>query len=182
MSRRPDMISSFPIRRPVSRILALLLFGAAFTACKETPLEPTLGSGDELSAIIDGQSVTFDYEESESSYDEEFLTGTVVGATNSIPVKSIRISFLDVDLDNGEFPRTLTGANALIVLVTSSDTGEDLEYRSPSDISQRNTTITITATDGTIVDGTFSGTLVESDDPTDVISVTGGSFSARLPR
>ena len=182
MIRRPAPVFSASIRPQFGRVLLWLLLAVGFAACTETPLEPTLGSGDELSAIVDGQSVTFDFEASESHYDAEFLEGTIVGATSTIPIKSIRIIFRGVDLDNDAFPRTLTGAGALIVLVTTGENGEDLEYRTPSDISQSNTTITITATDGTIVDGTFSGTLVESDDPTDIVSVTAGSFSARLER
>ena len=182
MIRRPAPLLTAPIRPLFGRVLLWLLLAVGFAACTETPLEPTLGSGDELSAIVDGQSVTFDFEASLSTYDAANLNGDIVGATSTIPIKSIRVSFRGVDLDNDTFPQTLTGAKASIVLVTTGDGGEDLEYRTPSDISQSNTTITITATDGTIVDGTFSGTLVESDDPTDLISVTAGSFSARLER
>lgn len=159
---------------------ALLLFTLA--ACTETPLEPTLGDGSSLSAIVDGVSITFDLDETSSSYDEAFAFGRVAGATSTIPVRSILVTFRGVDLDNDEFPKTLTGAEASIVLISTDGAGEELEYRTPSNIAQSNTTITITATNGTIVDGTFSGTLVESDDPNDRVSVTGGSFSARLER
>ena len=163
-------------------LLLLLTLVVALPACKETPLEPDLGPGDELSAMIDGTPITFDFEGTLSNYAESTLDGVIVGATSTIPVKSIRVIFRGVDLDNDTFPRTLTGASASIVLVTTGGSGEDLEYRTPSDISLSNTTITIAATDGTIVDGTFSGTLVEIDDPSDMISVTNGAFSARLER
>ena len=162
--------------------LTLLLLPLLLAACTEEPLAPTLGNGATLQATIDGVTITFDIEPILSTYSASTLDGVVSGASGTIPVKSIRISFRGVDLDTDKFPRTLTGVEVGLILISENDQGDELKYLTPADVGQNNSTVTISATDGTIVDGTFSGTLVEEDDPNDKVVITNGSFSARLTR
>ncbi len=163
---------------PLLLILPMFLLGA----CTESPISPILGNGNTLSVQVDGVAVAFDIESSLSTYDTENLFGTIAGATLTLPVKSMTLSFRGVDLDNDTFPKKLTGSEVNIVLVTSDAQGDDLTYITPASLAQNNSTITITASDGETVDGEFSGTLVETDDPNDTIVLSGGVFSAKLTR
>ena len=45
---------------------------------------------------------------------------------------------------------------------------------------QQNCTFTLTASDGKIIDGTFSAVLTDDRDTNSKINVTGGTFSAKL--
>lgn len=159
-------------------ILPVFLLGA----CTESPISPILGNGSTLNVLVDGVAVQFDIESSLSTYDTGNLFGTIAGATLTLPVKSMTLSFRGVDLDKDAFPKVLSGSEVNIVLVTSDSQGDDLTYITPASLSQNNSRITITASDGTTVDGEFSGTLVEADDPNDKIILSGGTFSAKLTR
>lgn len=162
--------------------LTILVLPLLLAACKEEPLAPDLGNGTTLRATVDGVVLTFDIEPGLTTYSASTLDGVVRGASNTVPVRSISISFRGVDLDTDKFPRTLIGVEVGIVLISEDAQGDDLKYVTPADIGQNNSTVTISATDGTIVDGTFSGTLVEEDDPSDKVVITNGVFSARMTR
>ena len=166
------------------RVSTLLLLAPLLllASCTETPLAPDLGDGSTLTALIDGIAYQFDIESSATNYNVGTLDGRVSGSSTTLPVTSIIISFRGVDLDNDTFPRTLSGNEVGMTVVTGNDQGDSFSYNNPPLSSQSNATITITATDGTTVDGTFSGTLVEEDDPNDKIVVSGGVFSAKLSR
>ncbi len=160
-------------------IVGIVAFAlATLTGCEETPTEPNVGNGKELKATIDGEAITFDIETSLSEYNETILNGRFSGSTSSAPVQSITISFSGFDIDNGTYPTTLTGADVFITLVVEGDGGMDKEYNCVGN----NCTITLVASDGEIVDGTFQGVLTNPDDSSDTITITNGTFSVRLTR
>ncbi|MGE3801097.1 MAG: hypothetical protein AB7H80_08770 [Candidatus Kapaibacterium sp.] len=156
--------------------IVALLVSFVITGCEETPVQPNVGNGKELKGTIDGQAITFDIETSLSEYDTSILFGRFGGSTSALPVQSITITF-NFDIDKGSFPTTLTGADITITLVVEGDGGTDIDYNCTSDCS-----ITLIESDGEIVDGTFQGTLVNSKDSSDTITITNGSFSVRLAR
>ena len=157
-------------------ICFLVVFACGFiTGCVETPVGPQLGSGTLLEASIDGATTRFDIESSETKYNDLLLFGTVTGSTLSLPVVTIRITFSGVDLDNDKFPRTLTGSELELTVAKENAKGDVVAYSSRN--SGGSGTLVISATDGQVVDGTFSGSLFNDSDS---IQVTAGRFSARL--
>lgn len=163
-----------------SLFLIIAFSFVGFTGCEESPIEPQVGNGNTLKASIDGASYTFDINTGISEYDEVLLFGKFGGSTNVPPVQSITVSF-NADLDNGSFPRTLTGGDVLISVVTNDEGGgTPNSYQCP--VLTGDCRIVLTATDGTIVDGTFSGTLENTKDENDKIVVSNGEFSVKLTR
>ena len=161
--------------RTFGSLLSLLCFSLLFVACEEMPVGPSVGSGTELIATVDGVALNFDIEAGQTTYNETQLFGTIAGATLALPVVAINLTFSGVDLDNDTFPRTLTGTEVSITVATENEQGDPVAFdsRNPGGSG----IITISATDGTIVDGTFSGILFEDGDS---IVVGNGQFSARL--
>lgn len=148
--------------------------------CEESPIEPQVGSGTLLKATIDGTPYTFDILTNISEYDQVLLFGKFGGSTNTPPVQSVTVSF-NSDLDQGSFPRTLTGGDVTISVVTSDiGGGTPNSYQCP--VLTGDCKIVLTASNGTIVDGTFSGTLENTQDENDKITVTNGEFSVKLTR
>ena len=164
--KRPTLLS----------ICSLVVIASGLIAgCEETPVGPQVGSGTLLEALIDGTNTRFDIESSETKYNELLLFGTVTGSTLSLPVVTIRITFSGVDLDNDKFPRTLTGSELELTVAKENGQGDVVAYSSRN--AGGSGTLVISATDGQVVDGTFSGRLFNDSDS---IVVTSGRFSARL--
>lgn len=166
------------------RIFGLFLIIAfsflGFAGCEETPTEPQVGPGNVLKATVGGTAYTFDINTSISEYDEVLLFGKFGGSTNTPPVQSISVSF-NYDIDNGSFPRTLTGGDATISVVTNDEGGgTPNSYQTP--VLTGDYRIVLTASDGTTVDGTFYGTLENTQDENDKLVVTNGEFSVKLSR
>lgn len=152
---------------------------STFQGCEESPTQPQIGPGNVLKATIEGAAYEFNIEESLSEYDVSLLFGEFSGSTDAPPVQSITVSF-NADIDKGPFPKVLTGGDVTLVVVTSDDVGVQRSYLCP--VLDHDCRITITASNGEIVDGTFSGTLENSQDENDRIAVTNGEFSVKLTR
>jgi hypothetical protein len=162
--------------KAAASVVAVLILAS----CEESPIQPQVGSGEELTATIDGVPVEFTLVEGESTYDTASLFGLVSGSTDAMPVRTILLRFSQVDIDDTEFPVPLDGPAVNITLTVSSG-GGDKSYQCPATMSDCR--ITLTASNGTIVDGTFEGTVVEvGADPADSIRITDGEFSARVTR
>ncbi len=162
----------------VAPLFVLLVAGfLLFQGCEENPVNPSVGSGTLLKATIEGQPYTFDINTDDTEYNEVVFAGTVSGSTDTPPVQSIKVTF-NYDIDNGTFPRTLSVPDILITVVFDNGGGAAV-YQS---ISGGDSRVTLSASNGTIVDGTFSGTLTNTQNANDKITLTSGEFSARLPR
>ena len=158
-------------------IVALLVL--AIVGCEEVPTQPTVGSGNELKATIDGEAITFDIESSQSEYDALILSGRFQGTTSSEPLQSIVLTFSQFDIDNGTFPTTLSGAD-ITMTVALSDAGDNKVYQCA--VGSTDCSITLTGSNGEIVDGTFQGILTNTSDTNDKLTITNGQFSVKLTR
>lgn len=162
-----------------SLAIILLAGGVLFQGCDENPIDtPDVGSGTLLKATIEGQSYTFSINTDDTGYDEVVFVGTVSGSTDELPVQSIKITF-NYDIDGSTFPVTLNPPDAVITVGYDDGSGTTKAYQS---IAGNDARVILTASNSQIVDGTFSGTLENTKDATDKITVSGGEFSARLPR
>lgn len=162
--------------------VSLMLFLGLFMTtigCEESPVDPQVGNGTTLTATINGQSVTFDVTTAISEYDPSLNYGQFGGSTTASPIQSILVTFSGFDIDNGTYPTTLQVPDITISLVVETDGGSDAEYRCSNGGDCR---VTLTASNGEVVDGTFQGTLTNQDDENDKITVTNGVFSVKLDR
>ena len=163
------------VKGVIAALLIIVVIG-----CEETPVQPVVGSGNELKATIDGQEFTFDIEASQSEYDTLLLSGRVQGTTSSEPLQSIVITFGHFDIDNRTFPVTRTGGDVTMT-VAFSDAGGNKVYQCA--VGSTDCSVTLTASNGEIVDGTFQGILTNTtntNDANDKITITKGRFSVRL--
>ena len=148
-------------------------------SCNEDPTGPGVGPGNVLEARVNGTTIDVGTDIANfntytiASKDVNF-GGTLVGT----PTKTITVRFT-YDIDKGPFPKTLGGDSLSIIYVETSASGT-LNYDCPT--TGGSCTLTVTGSNGTVVDGTFSATLAERNDPTKTVSVTNGKFSARLTR
>lgn len=159
-------------------VVVLLAMGAA--GCVEQPTEPNVGSGNLLEAAINGVDRTFELSGEVSEYEVATLVGRFGGSTAD-GATSLIISFSQFNIDEGPFPTVLFGGDITMTLVDSSAAGKKTYVR-PITANALQCSVTITGSDGEIVDGTFFGTLESTDDPNDVIVVMEGTFSAKLNR
>lgn len=159
-------------------ILAAL---AVLPSCTETATGPTVGSGDILDATVNGTPLSLDLVDATdfNTYDvalhQTHFGGTL---TSGNTTKTITVS-LTYDLDNGTFPHTLTGS-AITINYAERTNGVDTIYDCP--IGTSSCTVTLSGSNGTIVDGTFSATLAQTNDATKTVTITAGKFSAKLTR
>jgi len=159
-------------------LFAALLLATAVVACDDSSVNPGVGSGTELKAVVNGIALTFPVNTDVAgapSYDatthRASFSGTIVGA----PSRTLSLAFTS-DISGGTYPRTVSG-DAMITYVeatTSSTTG----YICSMDSADCR--VTLTASDGTIVDGTFQATLRNPNDTSKTASVVDGRFSIKL--
>ncbi len=156
----------------VPLVTALLL-----SACTEDTTGPDVGTGNELKATINGQTVVWDVSSLASTYDvgsKQVLFGeTLTGS----PSKTVLLRF-NYDIDKGPFPHTVSG-NAINIVYTESGSSV-LTYDCLG--NDDHCSITITRSNGEIVDGTFNAMLSERSDSTKKVTITNGSFSIKLNR
>ncbi len=167
---------------PCTRFLWLasaLMLGMMVASCTDSVTNPQVGSGTLLDASVNGTAVSIDPDEVggfntyTTSTHEVRVGGTLTGSTS----KTITLRFVH-DIDNGSLPHTLTGdAVSINYLEVGAST---LIYDCP--LVGGNCTITVTAVGNNIVDGTFSATLAERNDPTKTVAITNGRFSVKLQR
>ncbi len=156
---------------------ALVPLAAALllSACTEDTTGPDVGSGNELEATVNGQNLVLNLTPGASTYDSRtkqvFITGTLVGT----PSKTVLLRF-NYDIEQGPFPGTISGSSVNIVYTE----GESLMYDCP--LPDNTCTITVTRSNGEIVDGTFSAMLMERTDTTKKVTITNGQFSVDLTR
>ncbi len=164
-----------------SRLLLLVssLLLLALSSCKEDPVSSNVGSGTILKATVNGQSFTFPLNAvSPPSYNASTKTGTFTGVLTGTPSRTLSISFTH-DIDNGTFPTTLGNPDVSVTYSEVSGTAS-ASYSCP--IGTSGCSVTLTATDKSIVDGTFNATLADPNDTTKQVSITAGSFSVKLNR
>lgn len=179
MRKGPNVTVGRIERRGLQWIVVALLTLTAF-GCEELPNEPNVGTGKVLEAAINGVDVTFDLEEDATEYDAATLFGRFGGSTPDA-VTTLSLSFARFNIDEGPFPTVISGGDITMTLVDSSAAGKKTYVR-PLNANALQCSITITGSDGEIVDGTFFGTLESTDDPNDVVVVMEGKFSAKLNR
>jgi hypothetical protein len=156
-------------------------FAALLASCADAVTGPGVGSGNLLEATVNGTSTTFDVVSDISGFNtytaisnEARFAGPVVGNTSrSITLRAT------YDLDKGPFPKTLSDDDVSIIYIESSGTSA-LTYNCP--IGGHSCSITLTASDGETVDGTFHATLSESNDSTKKVTIENGKFSVKLKR
>jgi hypothetical protein len=164
-------------------LLAVLAasFLLPLNSCTEAPTGPGVGPGNILEATVNGTKLTIDVGSDIANFNtytvashEVNFGGTVVGT----PSKTITARFT-YDIDKGPFPKTLGGDSISIIYIETSTSGV-MTYDCPT--TGGSCSITVTGSNGEIVDGTFTATLAESTDPTKTVTITNGKFSARLKR
>lgn len=166
--------------RPVRRSLVLFTAMAtlAFASCTENVTNPPVGSGEELEATVNGTAISLDLLGSTdfniytASSQEVRIGGSLVGS----PTRTITLRFTH-DIDNGHLPHTMSGDDISINYIESGAT--TLTYDCPVGST---CSITVTASNGQTVAGTFSATLAERSDPTKTVTITNGTFSVKLAR
>lgn len=152
---------------------------AVLAGCEENPVtNPQLGPGDLLEATVDGEEYSFDLNTDLTNYEAGFIYGRIAGSTNTLSVKSIAVTF-NYDIDNDPIPVTLDHPRGGITLVLTDDSGNELSYQT---IREGEVSVRLEATDGEIIDGTFNGTLENTRDANDKVTITNGQFSAMLDR
>lgn len=158
-------------------LAAALLLGA----CAENATGPDVGSGTELETTVNGQKLVLNLNTDASTtyYDDALNQGYFSGTLVGTPSKTILLRF-SYDIDNGAIPTTLGGDAVNIIYTESPASGPALNYDCPT--TGGNCRITLSASNGEIVDGTFSATLTERNDVTKTVTITDGKFSVRLPR
>ncbi len=153
-------------------IALLLTVALVATGCDASTTGPSNNVQNELDATIDGSDVPFTV--TLTGYTESTMNVQVGGSLSGSPSRSILLSFV-TDIDQGTFPRTLTDPNVEITYTV----GLTPHQCSPS---RQDCTVEVTSVDGDVVSGTFSATLTNPNDTTDVVSVTDGTFQAKLQR
>lgn len=153
------------------------LFLLLISACDDNSTGPGVGSGNELVAKINGTEVTFTLQSAVASYDPSTKLGRFGGTTTGTPTRTMTLSFTH-DIDNGSFPITLKDPEISITYIEISGTDTTTTICDPL---KGHCTLTLTASNGSIVDGTFSATpLTDTKNPAKTFEVKGGTFSARL--
>ena len=173
-------VTTLRIGRRGMEWIAVALLAMWVVGCVEEPTGPNVGSGNLLEAAINGVDRTFELSGDVSEYEVATLFGRFGGSTAD-GVTSLSITFSQFNIDEGPFPTVLSGGDITMTLVDSSAAGKKTYVR-PITANALQCSVTITGSDGEIVDGTFFGTLESTDDPNDVIVVMEGKFSAKLNR
>lgn len=152
--------------------LSLLLI----SACADNSTGPGVGSGNELVAKINGTEVTFTFQPAVASYDPTTKLGRFGGTTTGNPTRTMTLSFTH-DIDNGSFPVTFKDPEISITYIQISGTDTTTTICEPL---KGNCTLTLTDSNGSIVDGTFAATLTDTKNSSNTFEIKGGTFSARL--
>ncbi|HVZ40738.1 MAG TPA: hypothetical protein VHI13_15770 [Candidatus Kapabacteria bacterium] len=157
-------------------LLPPLALATLLGSCADSTLGTGIGSGTVLEATLNGTVISFDLTDV-AGYNTYTIASkeTRFGGTSGKTTLTMR---LDYDIDQGTFPHTLTGGDISIVYIESSgSTPLTYDCAIGSDCS-----VTVTNSNGSIVDGTFHAQLTERSDTTKKISVTGGTFSVTVAR
>lgn len=163
------------VRIPLLIIAALAT--VALSSCDTNPTGPSTGTGNLLRATIDGTSYTFTLDPNQTWYDSLATYAYVFGRTASgAAEKTLTITFV-ADIVTGSFPRTLAQNDVNVILIDNSDA-----QTTAFDCITHNTarTMTLTRSNGRIVDGTFSGTLANRTSASQTVTISGGEFSVEL--
>jgi hypothetical protein len=163
------------VRRFVSLALVALPL-LLLQACEENPVTSTDGSGTLLQATVDGVQLTIPI--TLATYDTTINRVTFGGSVSSAPTKTVTV-FFSFDIDKGTYPSTLDGTNANLNYVESTSSSTDVY---DCDATAANCSVTVKSHNGDIVDGTFEGDLVKTDDASKKITISDGKFSVKLTR
>jgi hypothetical protein len=155
--------------------LSLIVVAAALSSCENTPTGPGTGGSNVLEATIDGTRYTFTLEN--IYYDSTIHYSFVYGEVGSgAGMRTLTVTFTS-DITTGSFPRTLQMDDVNIIYVDhSSGTEQTYDCRATTSTC----TMTLTASDGSVVDGTFSGRLAQRGDAAKLVTVTNGEFSVEV--
>jgi hypothetical protein len=166
----------------VRRFLSIALLALPLLllqSCDENITGPGPGSGNLFEATIDGEKLTIPLAvigNAVPRYDTVAQQVSFGGTAFGPPNKTVTV-FFTFDIDTASVPGSGTQVN-IVYIVTSGSTDEI--YR--CDLVNNNCTVTVTARNGDIIDGTFQGTLVNSSDSTKKITITNGRFSVKVTR
>ena len=165
-------------RRMLSAV-TLTIVALGLSSCEPTPTGPGtgLGNGTTLVATVSGVTYAFDLDPNVVGYDEanqQVRFGGVV--SNSGLIRTINASFFS-DISSGTYPRTVTGDDVFVVYIENAS-GQNEIYDCST--SPDRCSITITGSNGQIVDGTFSAHLTNKSDASKTIVITGGRFSVKV--
>lgn len=161
------------------RLLLPFTLLLAVASCKEDPVRSNVGSGTMLKASVNGVSYTFPLNSvSPPAYNASTMTGTFTGVITGTPSRALTITFTH-DIDNGAFPVTL-GDPDISIIYSEVDGSGTSSYSCP--IGASGCSVTLTATDKAIVDGTFNANLSDPSNTAKTVSITAGSFSVKMNR
>jgi hypothetical protein len=164
-------------------LVLVVLSVVILQGCEEEVTGPGSGSGKMLEATVDGTKLVFtlptdtnalDYPIYNTTAHEVSINTTLTG----LPTKSVNI-FFTFNVDSGTLPSTVTGSDARLYYIVLATSGSET-YNSLG--SGGSCSVTVTARNGDIIDGTFQGDLVKTDDPTRKISIRDGKFSVKFKR
>lgn len=161
---------------PLAASLVMLV-----SSCTENATGPQVGPGNILEATVNGTKLTFDVATDAANFNtytiasnESRFAGPLVGTPGT--TMTLRASY---DLDKGTFPVTLTGSDVSIIFIEINVDGTFI-YNCP--IGTESCTITLTASNGETVDGTFSAMLSDSQGRPKTARIENGKFSVKLKR
>jgi len=164
---------------PVARLLAFSLPMLLVISCGPDPVSSNVGSGTVLKATVNGQPYSFPLNAvSPPTYNVGTRTGSFTGVLTGNPSRSVSVSFT-YDIDNSALPITLGNPDVSIIYTEVSGSNSS-SFSCPIGVS--GCSVTLSATDKTIVDGTFNANLADPSDTTRRVSITAGSFSVKLNR
>src|SRR5207244_3112002 len=155
-------IEQLPMRflNSISSFVLLATVATLFIACNDTTVGPSVGNGTLLQATVSGIPLTFNVGPSpttgyEATTERVSIGGTIVGDTT----KGLSL-FFTFNIDQGTYPTTVnevTQPDLNLVCVIRS--GSDVQTYNLDATSGDHSSVTLTAGNGTILDGTFNGTL-----------------------
>jgi hypothetical protein len=151
--------------------------------CEEEITGPGSGSGKVMEATADGTKLVFTLPTDTSApdypvYNTSTNSVTINATLTGLPTKSVNV-FFTFNVDTGTLPSTVTGSDANLVYIVLSTSGSEAYNCVGAGAS---CSVTITARNGDIIDGTFQGDLVKTDDPTRKVSIRDGKFSVKFKR
>jgi hypothetical protein len=164
-----------------SAFLLIAALATLITACNDTTVGPSVGNGTTLEATISGIPLTLNVSAPPvSNYDAATQRVTVAGTLVGDTTKSVTL-FFTFNIDQGTYPTTLTEVTEpdlnLVCIITSGSVTQTYNLDA---VASDHCSVTLTAGNGTILDGTFAGTISNKDDRTKKITITNGRFSAKL--
>jgi hypothetical protein len=172
------------ITRSTPMVLLLPFLLMILAGCEENTVGPGTGSGALLETEIDGVKFSLTPDVGiQNSYNVSLESGRFRGTGSGTPVRSLTV-LIYTNLDSGSFPRTLAYPEVSYVYIETTN-GVDSTFDVTNDPTLASLTISgksTTATGSTLISGTFSGRVTNTEDRSKSRTFTNGKFSIDLSR